>query len=107
MAGDSADRFYDIEGRQLVDCRLRSMGEEISVRTFKLVDRWLHLQTVFTADVAAAVWRFPLETVSLSEGGFERIYQGSVVVPHWRIHLEPAAEGVLFRLRMTQSVTQA
>lgn len=107
MAGDSADRFYDIEGRQLVDCRLRSMGEEISVRTFKLVDRWLHLQTVFTADAAATVWRFPLETVSLSEGGFERIYQGSVVVPHWRIRLEPAAEGVQFRLRMTQSVTQA
>ncbi|HEX9006643.1 MAG TPA: alpha-amylase/4-alpha-glucanotransferase domain-containing protein, partial [Bacteroidota bacterium] len=110
MAGDAPDRFYDIEGRKLMDCRLRSMGEEPAVRSVKLVDRWLHLQTVFTFDTPAVLWRFPLETVSLSEGGFERIYQGSVVLPHWRIHLDPAdaqSNRHQFRLRATQAVTQA
>ena len=32
----------------------------------------------------AILWRHPLETASQSEGGFERTYQGSVIVPVWR-----------------------
>ena len=30
------------------------------------------------------MWRHPLETASQSEGGFERTYQASVIVPVWR-----------------------
>jgi alpha-amylase len=30
------------------------------------------------------MWRFPVETASQSEGGFERTYQASMVVPVWR-----------------------
>jgi hypothetical protein len=33
------------------------------------------------------VWRFPLETVSNSEAGFERTYQGSVLVPRFDLVL--------------------
>jgi len=35
------------------------------------------------------VWRFPIETVSMSEAGFERVYQNSVVVPLWEVDLAP------------------
>lgn len=35
----------------------------------------------------AGIWTFPLETVSLSEGGFERTYQGTVVLPIWKMKL--------------------
>ena len=110
MAGDAPDRYYEIEGRKLMDVRLRSLGEEMGVRNFRLVDRWLRLQTIFAFDAPATLWRFPLETVSLSEGGFERIYQGSVVLPHWRFRLEAADTQDTrhqFRLRATQAVTQA
>ncbi len=111
MAGDAADRFYDIEGRPLLDRRLRSTGEESNVKSFKLVDRWLRLQTKFNVDRPATVWRFPLETVSLSESGFERVYQGSVIIPHWRFRLEPAggvqSQGHEFRVRISQAVTAA
>ena len=37
-----------------------------------------------SASPNATLWRHPLETASQSEGGFERTYQGSVIVPVWR-----------------------
>jgi alpha-amylase len=39
----------------------------------------------------SALWRFPLEPVVQSEGGFERAYQGVVFLHLWPIHLEPYA----------------
>jgi hypothetical protein len=39
----------------------------------------------------ADVWRFPLETVSSSEAGFERTFQGVITVCSWPINLEPSA----------------
>ncbi len=93
----------EIEGTTLPDRRLRSTGEAGNVRTFRLVDEWLRLQTAFTVDTPATLWRFPLETVSLSEGGFERIYQGSILLLHWRLRL--AGSGEEIRLRCTQSMT--
>ena len=35
------------------------------------------------------LWEFPLETVSLSEEGFERTYQGTVLLAHVRERVEP------------------
>ncbi|MEW6684966.1 MAG: alpha-amylase/4-alpha-glucanotransferase domain-containing protein [Candidatus Edwardsbacteria bacterium] len=37
----------------------------------------------------ANLWRFPIETISQSEAGFERIYQSSVFCFHWKFSLEP------------------
>ena len=37
------------------------------------------------------VWWSPIETVSNSEGGFERIYQGSSVLVSWPVDLGPGA----------------
>ena len=39
----------------------------------------------------ADVWRFPLETVSNSEAGFERTFQGVTSLCSWLLVLEPAA----------------
>ena len=111
MAGDAPDRFYDIEGRPLQDRRIMSQGEEPNVRSVKLVDRWLRLQTTFSLDRPATLWRFPLETVSLSEAGFERVFQAAVVIPHWRFRLEPAGGAQSgahqFKVRISQAVTSA
>ena len=37
------------------------------------------------------LWSFPLETISRSEEGAERTYQGAVLLPHLRRELEPGA----------------
>ncbi len=38
---------------------------------------------------AGTVWRFPIQTVQNSEGGLERSYQCSAILPHWKITLSP------------------
>jgi len=40
-------------------------------------------------DLPMDLWEFPLETVSLSEEGFERTYQGTVLLAHSKISLQP------------------
>lgn len=87
MAGDAHDRYYEIENRLLEDKRLRSSGEEIEVKSFRLVDEWLGIETSFKLKQATTLWRHPIETVSLSEAGFERIYQCSIVTPTWKTKL--------------------
>lgn len=109
LAGDAPDRAYEVKGHVVPDSRLRSSGEEDNVTSFALVDGWRKLRTSFDVDVPATVWRFPIETVSLSEGGFERIYQGSVAICHWRVKLEGKKDARgdrhTFRIRAGQTVT--
>jgi alpha-amylase len=102
QAGDAPDRFYTIEGEKPEDPRLRSMGESPAVRTVALTDEWLRVRTTLRWDVPATLWRFPLETVSLSEGGLERVYQSSVVLPVWNVRLEP--RGGSFRVAASQQM---
>lgn len=99
MAGDAHDRYYLIDGAAPEDRRLRSRGESDGVTSVKLVDEWLGLETEFRFDRPALLWRFPIETVSLSEAGFERLYQSSTVLPQWRFRLEKE-----FRVSVRQAV---
>jgi 4-alpha-glucanotransferase len=48
------------------------------------------------------LWTFPLETVTQSEAGYERGYQGTVYLHVWPLHLGPDAEwqvGIVQRVR--------
>ena len=46
---------------------------------------------------AADWWQFPLETISLSEAGFERGYQGTTLLAHWPLGLVP---GEVLKLKL-------
>jgi hypothetical protein len=61
------------------------------------------LDIALTLDRPALLWRFPIETVSQSEGGFERVYQSSVVFPNWIIRLEP---GEVWKVVLRQEIRQ-
>lgn len=87
-AGDAPDRYYRCEGVSMQDRQLKSMGSIENVTSVSLVDEWLGVEVKLSFEQPPLVWRFPIETVSLSEAGFERVYQGSVVFPNWHIHLE-------------------
>jgi 4-alpha-glucanotransferase len=88
MAGNAHDRYYVIEGKRPAESRLVSRGESPDIVQWKLVDEWLGLETDFRVSSPARLWRFPIETVSLSEQGLERVYQSSVVMPLWELRLE-------------------
>lgn len=87
LAPDAEDRYFYFSGHWLEDRKLRSMGEVNDVTSFGVVDEWLGLDMNFYLSKFASVWRFPIESISLSEAGFERVYQGSVLLLHWNIKL--------------------
>lgn len=89
LSGHSPHAYYEIEGYSLAHPHLDSTGETERVVAFRLVNRDLGLAIRIKVDPEATLWRFPIETVSQSESGFERIYQASSLLLHWGVRLEP------------------
>ncbi len=89
LAGNAHDRYYDIPGHTLEKSNLASFGETNNVHRVSLVDEWLKLRLTLAFSHPANLWRAPVETVSQSESGFERVFQSSMVMPLWRISLLP------------------
>ena len=48
-------------------------------------DPGLELSVALAWSQSAGVWCFPIETVSQSEAGLERIGQSSAIIPHWHV----------------------
>ncbi|RLB65648.1 MAG: hypothetical protein DRI90_01445 [Deltaproteobacteria bacterium] len=55
-----------------------------SVTAVRVRAEVLDVDVIFRAEPAAELWRLPIETVSQSERGFERAYQGTALVFVWR-----------------------
>jgi hypothetical protein len=47
------------------------------------------------ADAPVDAWISPIESVSNSESGFELVYQGSCVLLHRQVELEPGASATI------------
>ncbi|MFH1014924.1 MAG: alpha-amylase/4-alpha-glucanotransferase domain-containing protein, partial [Nitrospirota bacterium] len=56
---------------------MKDKGEHSGVRSFYIKDEFLNMKLKFSFDEKVDVWHYPIETVSLSEGGVERLYQGT------------------------------
>jgi len=101
LAGNAEDRYYNVPGIQLENKKLNSIGEIENIKEFYLVDEWQKIVVKLIVDKEAKFWRFPNETVSLSEDGLEKAYQGSVILPHWNLALQPEEE---FTVTITLSI---
>jgi alpha-amylase len=94
LAGDAPDRYVtweDAAGGARRDI-LASRGIMPGAGAVRLVDEWLGFRGAVTtlagqATPASAIWRDAIETVSQSEGGYERVYQGTVIAPVWDVNL--------------------
>jgi alpha-amylase len=89
LAGDAPDRNYFVKGRDLAHPRLNSVGDETGVTEMGMRDDWLELEINFKTPHPAKFWRYPVETISQSEGGFEKVYQGSCLLLGWEVSLKP------------------
>lgn len=90
LPANADDRYFRTqEGEHLgqLGCQL----ELAAVNHLGLVDEWLGIDVGLEFDRPTAIWTYPVETVSQSEGGFELVHQSVAVVPHW--HLLPDANG--------------
>jgi len=89
LGGNSPDRYYIADGKKLPQPELISAGICKGIQSLGVVNEWDQFQAVVVAPQAAEFWHFPVETVSLSEAGFERVYQSSVIIPWFDLHLAP------------------
>jgi len=88
LAGHSDDAFYRANGIGQTERFLDSRGE-IETARIALVNEYLGLEIALGLRAPSRLWRMPIETISLSEAGFERVYQASCIVPLWDIALKP------------------
>lgn len=94
LTGDSPDRYYVFPGKNVEDIKLASIGEIEGCSNLKIVDEWKGYGVSLETGYLDRIWRFPVETVSQSEAGFERTYQSSLVFPNKRIIIEPGGKWV-------------
>src|SRR5207247_5163974 len=81
LAGDDPQRYYGWAGSGR--SRMRERGCVAAIDKFSLVDAWHGFRVTLCLDRAGDVWYIPIETVSRSEEGFERIYQGCAPLASW------------------------
>jgi 4-alpha-glucanotransferase len=83
LAPSEADRFFETPtGHQ----NLRFSGA-LPGPLLRVEDGWQRVRMTLHAPASEAYWVAPIETVSESEGGFERVYQGSQILALWRLDL--------------------
>jgi len=78
-AGEAPGRYLTLPGQP----SLGSAGRLATVKEVTLVDEWLALEAHLTWSAGAELAWGPVETVSVSEAGFERIYQGLALLLTW------------------------
>jgi 4-alpha-glucanotransferase len=78
-AGGGGDRYLALPGRP----PLSSTGRQDDITGLTLVDEWIGLEARLEWSPQAEVAWGPVETVSVSESGFERIYQGTAYLVTW------------------------
>jgi hypothetical protein len=79
LAPAASDRFFETpEGPQ----SLRFTGA-LPGPTLRMEDGWQRVKIALHAPGAQQFWVAPIETVSESEEGFERVYQGSQILAVW------------------------
>ncbi|MFA5098340.1 MAG: alpha-amylase/4-alpha-glucanotransferase domain-containing protein [Candidatus Margulisiibacteriota bacterium] len=100
LAGNAPDRYYVIDGKKPQDCELASRGISQQIYEAALIDKWSSLSIMIDGSARFDLWRFPIETVSQSEGGFERTYQGSCLLIINKFELG-AEEPVEFSIKLT------
>ena len=80
LAPAEPDRFFETAtGKE----NLRFSGS-LPGPILRMEDGWQRVRIALHAPAADEFWVAPIETVSESEGGFERVYQGSQILALWR-----------------------
>jgi alpha-amylase len=93
LAPDADDRFFESHsnetnghGKTIRREPLRFSGV-LPSPSIRIEDHWQKVRVTLTAPHAESFWIAPIETVSESEEGFERVYQGSQILSVWHLNL--------------------
>ncbi len=90
QAGHADDRFVLVNGIRPNEAFLDSTSEQTEVSSYAMVDEYRQLTVALESDRSCTLWRLPIFTVSLSEGGFEKVYQGTTLLNLYELYLSKA-----------------
>jgi hypothetical protein len=99
LAPSTPDRYFECDGRRFP---LR-WASAVPGAELRMLDEWQKTRVDLEAQGAREFWVSPIDTVSESEDGFERIYQGSQLLAVWPVELSQDGE---WRGRLTLTVAQ-
>ncbi|MDD5087753.1 MAG: DUF1926 domain-containing protein [bacterium] len=92
MAPNSDQHVFTLPGTGIENRPLSETAEYTHVREARLADLSEGVAARFELREPAKLWRAPVESVSLSESGFERIFQSVALLLMWELHLSPGRE---------------
>ncbi|MFQ6008745.1 MAG: alpha-amylase/4-alpha-glucanotransferase domain-containing protein, partial [Candidatus Zixiibacteriota bacterium] len=87
QGGHDKDRFILIDNRRYENSFHDSEGQYSQAGGYTVVDQSRNLAVALTSDIPCQIWHLPIFTVSLSEGGFEKVYQGTTFVNVYQLEL--------------------
>jgi hypothetical protein len=88
LAPSAPDRYFESCG-QRYPLRWAAAAPASELR---VVDEWQSVAATIEAPGAREFWISPIETISESEEGLERIYQGSQITAVWPVEISPGAD---------------
>ncbi|MEK6680526.1 MAG: alpha-amylase/4-alpha-glucanotransferase domain-containing protein [Nitrospirota bacterium] len=92
LAGRDESRYYILQDREDEKRLMEAAGDFNDVDKIGLRDKWSGIEVDISYSEKSRLWVYPVETVSQSEDGFERTYQGTAFLPIWRLNLKPQEE---------------
>ena len=84
--GGNPSAWYDVRGERSAH---DGTGEAAGVEAIGYGNDWVGIAVEARPQPPADAWWSPIETVSNSESGFERVYQGSTLLLSWPARIEP------------------
>ncbi len=96
QAGHAEDRFILVDNHRNENSFLDSFGQYGHASSYAVMDQYRNLAVALVSDRPCEIWHSPIYTVSLSEGGFEKVYQGTTLVNLYRLELSDKASVINF-----------
>lgn len=91
LGGDDPEKSYKFDDAGPIS-PLSQRAENKKCTELLVTDNKLGFRIRLKWNTEAGCWILPVRTVSQSEAGYDFIYQGSAVIPHWDISLQPGEE---------------
>ncbi|MHB8110619.1 MAG: alpha-amylase/4-alpha-glucanotransferase domain-containing protein [Syntrophorhabdaceae bacterium] len=98
--GTGGDRYMETENGMY---GLAQHGVLDPTSSVKFHDPYQNIQIYLEFSEAAELWTFPVEVVSLSENGFERNYQSTMVMPVWQTDLSEGPRNISVKMRLAKA----
>jgi len=93
--------YYYVPGREEKKS-FSSLEEILNLKEIGMHDEHYRVNITLESNPLCSLWHFPIETVSEGDAAYERMYQQSVVLPHWKLYLRPnEAQAITLKLKIT------